>query len=314
MPIETSQNDQVERLQASNETERSIGHITLAPGERLLTNLQAEHRLIQQLLGGGLHSYATEDLRAILRALKGGIPFPVIQVAGFPTRLFRGFNCEDVESVPADVRAYSYCPKEIAVECGRCHPPKSSMFYGALDLSTMLSEVCAGSTRYVRYGVARWKEGARQNDFVTVGQLDQMRRFRTTAFGPSQLDSIVQNVLDQTPAEQRARCLLIDAFFGDLFSRDARRVRDYRSTYFLSEMMLTLATGERRDGIFYPSVAHRGGLNLAIVPESFDECFEWERFEVLEIIEPFAYNLFLQRTVAKSKSISGGKIEWEILG
>ena len=67
-----------------------------------------------------------------------------------------------------------------------------------------------------------------------------------------------------------------------------------------------------QDGFAYPSVGHRGGLNYAISPSSFDTKFRWKKFFAGEIVNFLGFGLYAYKPYAESVSIEeDGTINWK---
>jgi hypothetical protein len=164
------------------------------------------------------------------------------------------------------------------------------MFYGALNPETVLSEILPEVGDRVFLGVAKIRDG-RQCAATVFGEIDQWRRYGATALGGLEPPMEFMSGINELPDDERLRLYLIDAFFADVFSQPASTPRDYKTTSILANAILRKPSSPFQ-ALFYPSVAHRGGFNMAIVPEAFDQSFEWVEFLELEIINYLGYGIY----------------------
>ena len=252
--------------------------------------------MIEQLRGGLIHRCRREELRNIVDALISGVPvmyYPVNQ----EFLLFRGRIENDI--ILNSPGEFSYCPIEYSKSYGRCHKPNTTIFYGANNLNTVLSELSPEIGDTVFVGVAKVKK-SHNIRFTSIGELDYQRRFTTALYGGDHTSQSMYDAMRDINDQMRIRALLVDAFLAEQFSMKASKSNEYKLTSTLIEILLSpnRFAGEPMDGVIYPSVAHRGGNNYVVLPNSFDDKFEWDYFKSIEIVDDIGYGLFTTFEIA----------------
>ena len=264
--------------------------------------------MIQQLNGGAALTWPAQKLRYLIDSLLRGIPYLGYRFEHGSLKVFRGRigDSHNFFSAPSD---FSYVPHNEVKSAGRCHSVGNSIFYGSLNLDTVLSELTPEIGDRVYVGVATVKI-SQLLTLSCIGELDYSRRYDKALIGDQNGFLQLQNLLKSMPPEEHIRNLLVDAFFADIFSKPAYKSRDYKVTNALSDLLLE---SKVLDGFFYPSVAHRGGLNVAIIPERFDGIMKWEHFMAFEINDFMGYGLYGRQQLASATEVVDGVIKWESL-
>jgi len=279
-----------------------------------MQDLQFSLAMIEQLKGGMATRTPYEKLREIIDALLREIPYQGYNI-GSQLRLFRGRikNSQNTLSTPNE---FSYKPKSSSNSFGRCHSPGNTIFYGGSNLDTVLSELTPETGDTVHVGVARVKKNY-QVTLTAIGEIDYIRRYNRALIGNEESIKTVNHLLSKFDDQTRARTLLVDAFFAELFSNPAYKQGDYKITASLAELILE-AKNEKQPSILhgfaYPSVAHRGGMNFVITPEAFDKYFEWDQFMAFKITDYLGFGLYgrLQHATAKETK-KDCEINWELM-
>lgn len=161
-------------------------------------------------------------------------------------------------------------------------------------------------------GAASVAPGEVLNTFE-IGGIDHYRRFGKPYIEDSHALELMQALFQGPNNPRRTRAFLVDAFFADLFGQPAAKPRDRKATCLLTELVLASsdeASEQSADAIAYPSVAHRGGLNFAIKPDSFDGKMQWDEFIVIEIKNYLGFGLYAYDQVATANGIQSGRINW----
>jgi hypothetical protein len=267
--------------------------------------------MIEQLRGGTAQRAPLPQLNVMIDSLLRGVPYLGYEMSsGF--HVFRGRidNAVDRFDTPGE---FSYRPLAISREYGRCHRPGTTIFYGASNLETVLSELAPEVGDRVHVGVARVRK--EQSIWMTaISEIDFVRRYGRPLIGSDNDAKQLQAILRAAGDAERVRMLLVDAFFADLFAQPASKPRDYKATSMLASLLLKARNNDTTrslDGFAYPSVAHRGGLNFAIRPDRFDSVMEWEHFMVFEVTDYLGFGLYGQRQTTKASKVKAGHIEWE---
>ena len=245
-----------------------------------------------------------EEVKCRIDALLRGVPYHGYKPPEF--RLFRGRVSD--ERLLKKPHEFSYPP--LSNQFGRCHAPGSTMFYGALNLDTVLNELAPQQGQLLHVGVAKTKPG-HELCISAIGEIDYVRRYdhaKTTLIGNEEAVKLIKAYLEKSP--EALRTIIVDAFFADAFLAPARQARDYTVTAALSELLLDGANS--LDGFVYPSVSHRGGLNIVLRPERFDAVFCWEQFMAFKVNDYLGFGLYGRTQYAKADAPSSGdgKIEW----
>ena len=247
-----------------------------------------------------------EEVKHRVDALLRGVPYQGYKPPEFG--LFRGrVSDERLLKTPHE---FSYPPR--SNQFGRCHAPGSTMFYGALNLDTVLNELAPQQGQLLQVGVAKTKPG-QELCITAIGEIDYVRRYdkaKTTLIGNEEAVRFIKTYLEKSPEPVALRTIIVDAFFADAFLAPARQARDYTVTAALSELLLD---GKNLlDGFVYPSVAHRGGLNIVLRPERFDALVCWEHFMAFKVTDYLGFGLYGRSQYAKADAPSSGDgtIEW----
>jgi hypothetical protein len=195
---------------------------------------------------------------------------------------------------------------------GRCHSPKASVAYLALSEDIALSEVAAKSGSYVAIATYTPIENF---IVVPIGELDHYRRTGSTYLGMANRHSSQPYVdAEKEDSDRWLMLSLADAFLADVFSTSLSDKSQYLVTAALADYLFNSANWQRSiDGIIYPSVAYRSGLNLAIPSRILDKQFSLSLLEtkIIYLKSHFDYGIYEKQTVAKLKSVSiDGKLEW----
>jgi len=205
-------------------------------------------------------------------------------------------------------------PSECVSTYGRCHVPRSPLFYASFDESTVLAELAPERDSLVYLINCVPNDGALFKTRL-IGEIDYIRRFRRSSV-LSHHHVTTKEILewiDSANDEQDYVRLLTDAFFAEMFSRNAVTQNDYRASSALCSLMLELkGTDEPSDGeaLYYPSVAHRGGMNIALTPKCFHEKARVVSCKVIKVDACFGFGLYKTHVVANGEMDSDGGIQW----
>lgn len=195
---------------------------------------------------------------------------------------------------------------------GRCHRPSTSVFYGANNLDTVLSELSPEIGDRVHIAVARPRKSSRVI-LTAIGEIEHVRRYGRALIGNDESRKIFQTFLDDIKSDAALQMLVLDAFMSELFIRPADRWSDYKATSALSDILFSAKQGDLAvDGFAYPSVAHRGGINFAIPGARFSERMEIYDCMAFEITDYLGFGIYGRTKYATSKAVAeDGTIDWE---
>lgn len=276
-----------------------------------MQNYQFALAMIEQLRGGLAIRTPFKKLTEIMDALLREIPYQAYQL-NQDFYIFRGRIDNSIKSFNK-ANDFSYCPKSKSNYFGRCHSPGNTIFYGANNIDTVLSELTPEIGDTVHVGVAKVKMKSFVN-ITTIGEIDHLRRYNTPMFGPMSSADAINSFFKKYNDQQKLRAWLVDAFFTEIFSKPASKQRDYKITATLSELILEAKDTDKHlslGGFAYPSVAHRGGMNFVIIPEVFDQHFEWKHFMTLKIADYLGFGLYGRtQTLKAEKEDNKQTIAW----
>lgn len=221
-------------------------------------------------------------------------PYLAFQIITFNRlKLFRSrasSYATDIENI----RQISYPPEHRATKTQRCNSVGQQMLYGSSNIETSLLELdlsdgepCALVAEFLL------KESETLN-VLPIGEIDHYRRFdRLRIETPGVLERIV-SLLDGLNHWERLAYQYVDAFLADLMLRTAASEQEKKNLYEVTSRIANAfwSNNPAVDGLLYPSVKHQGGINLAVLPHSFDRAFELERVSLTGPIENLGYGLF----------------------
>lgn len=261
--------------------------------------------LIQRLNGGLERAQSWQETHRLVDLLTEGYPFFGFSVPAsieiFRARIvddgYRFSNVSDLSArAHSDIKAF-----------GRCNRPTKSVFYGGLNLETVLSEISAASGDVVQVLKARMKDEVTIKSTI-VGEIDHARRYGTHSSATSpQFFEWVKSFWSSTDEVNRLRINLVDAFIADRFRQEAKHPFQYRVTSAFSEIIFN----QSFDAFFYPSVGHLGGWNVAMKKEISDSSLVPISTTVHRILDTPGYGVFGHVIEHESASIeSSGEIKY----
>lgn len=268
--------------------------------------------LTEILIGGGQYSLTWEKIRESLDELTNNhlsIRYPMTT----PWTIFRG-RIDNKTELFDNISQLSNRNASDITDYGRCHSPNVSIFYGANNIETVLSELKPdiGDLVHIVRATPKINE---QVILTVIGELDHVRRYDKGIIGDNvdieSLQEIVKNITD----EDNFKKIFIDAFLSELFIKSANQKRDYKATSALSDILFSkqIATNQYEiDSLAYPSVAHRGGINFAIRCSSFVQKMQIDKCLTYKITDYVGYGIYGWHINAESKTIDNeGKINWK---
>ena len=183
------------------------------------------------------------------------------------TSLFRVHIVDQIESLTSAKRLGSP-PLDQAIYSNRMSPAGISMFYGALDLNTAILETFdtdKGSRKKAAYGIFSPVRSLRVLDLTKIPDI------------PSIFDLARHNI--------RPGIMFLHDFLKDFtkrISKDEKPHIEYVPTQVVTEYfrhIFRTATGERLDGIMYPSSKGENQTAVVIFANN-DACVEEEDFSI----------------------------------
>ncbi|MDO6445177.1 RES domain-containing protein [Colwellia sp. 1_MG-2023] len=277
-----------------------------------LKSLRNALSMIEQIKGGRISRSSYEEVQDIVKALIYGMVF-LNRTPSPGLTLYRGRIISDGQLLK-NKSDFSYCPEEKITEFGRCNSPDNTVFYGSNNLDTVLSELKPEIGDIVQVGVAQLKQGS-SFEIAVLGEVDHIRRYERSLLG--QPNMYVEKIFKDFLPNEQSKIYLIDAFCAEMFSLPNNNQKDYFFTCALSNLIFDLPAKEKKgavDGFVYPSVAHRGGINLAIKPKSFDSHFDFSGFMSFKIHDYLGFGLYgrVQEHIGIYNN-KEGVIDWKAL-
>lgn len=262
-----------------------------------------------QVAGGAAkRDKAAREIVTALAYLIFSVPYRV----GESAKLYRGRPVPNHKCCFDRGSAFGPPPIDIAGP-GRANRANAPVFYAAMDTGTVIEEL---RTHFQNPDEIRAfnscevvpKEG-RPAYFLPVGEIDHIRRFGRSILPVDDYQEFVSRVLSLLRHDVRRAAQLADAFFADEFQKpDTGNTEQYVVTGAIADEFYP---DDRLDGILYPSVAHRGGLNVAIKPSSLDEKFEFSRYEAYAVTRYLGYGIAAIRSYATADTLKdNGQVNW----
>lgn len=212
-----------------------------------------------------------------------------------------------------NVRELGLLPKEITKQYGRCHVPNSPVFYAAFDKPTVLAELQPEVNDLVYFLNCVPKMG---ETFRTrlVGEIDHIRRHGVSSiFTHNQQIEDVREWVENATTEADYVSLVSDAFAAELLTQPCPTQNHYKASSALASLMLATEVDDPGAGeaIYYRSVAHRGGMNIALSADCYINKVTPVSCEVVQVLRNFGHGIYKTRTVANCPSIApDGELKW----
>ena len=276
--------------------------------ERFVSTPEGAYDVIALLRGGAATYLPSERVRAYVSALAK--TYGVYQTysslpKSLPLIRARKWQNKEWPRVKADL-AY---PKEPPLY-GRCNRPKCPMLYCSLYEDAALAEIDAQAGDL--FAISTFLLPTNFH-FAPIGELDYFRRTGNTYIG--EMTAEVSKCFEDAKGDKDWEIsALLDAFLAEEFAKDATSQSDYKVTSAFSDILLNdLNPNTPLDGIVYPSVKFRNGLNFAICPQAYESKLKLIEAEthIVEIRKVVGFGLFNLRGVVTLKAIApSGELLW----
>jgi hypothetical protein len=267
--------------------------------------------IIEQIRGGADLRMNWSSLRALIQVLhqrQQAITYGIDEKSNFS--FFRARK-SDADSLFRNISDLSFRDPATVRDFGRCHKPGGSMFYGSFNEDTVFSELSPDVGDRMHLALARLKP-EQSVKVAVIGECDYGRRYgRSLLF--NNLIPPVADLLSNLNEPLNLKRLITDAFYADLFVRRADNSNYYKATSALSDLITSVEQdGDLLiDGLAYPSVGHRGGINVAITPVAFTRALKIEECQVYSITGYLGSGIYKRDLVLRSESIAeNGEIQW----
>lgn len=212
-----------------------------------------------------------------------------------------------IESKPFD-DAYelSYPPKEVA-RVGRLNDRGSPILYASTREETVLHELEANAGDLVQFLGFRVKED-KSIRLAAIGEMFHVYRtgyLKTLGRDP---DNAISQILNSLGHERGRRIVYIDAFLANLLAGPAAKADGYIHTRVIGQIALERS---HADGLFYPSVREGLGMNLAILPEVFDDAVFPVRAHVMRVGQHREFGVIEYDVLQEAANMDdAGRLAW----
>lgn len=202
---------------------------------------------------------------------------------------------------------------------GRCHVPGSPVFYASFNEDTVLSELRPPLGSVVCFLTCVPEPGVAFKTLL-IGEVDYIRRYGRSSV-ISEANPIVAEIRDWirgASTESDYVRLVTDAFAADLFQRRADTEEAYKATSALCALLLELEGIDNQgigEGLYYPSVAHRGGMNIALTRECFESKVRPIACKAVLVQRYYGHGIYKTHTLVEASHIDDdGNIAWAAPG
>lgn len=168
----------------------------------------------------------------------------------------------------ANIQEMLYPPS--TTEYGRANRPGDTVLYASSNIRTVLEEIGAAPGDFVQIvAVFPVSTGTPQSDpkFHMIGEHESTLGGGRSLLGNNRSVQWMEQLLIEQPAYAHD-LFFLDSFLSEAFRRPAVRSHEYRLTAVYAASVM-----QDEGGLIYPSVQARGGINVAIHPQTFDAHF-----------------------------------------
>lgn len=204
---------------------------------------------------------------------------------------------------------------DVTHDYGRCHLPNSPIFYAAFNEDTVLAELKPELYDLVYFLYCRPADGASYKS-VTIGEIDHIRRYGRGSIFTEESPNVqqIKRWLAAAEDEDDYVRIVTDAFLAKFISRVCANQEDYRAVSALSGVLLKHKVDQPgvADAIYYPSVAHLGGINVAISLDTYETGVIPYSCKVVHVQNNLGFGVYKTLIVTESEKInSDGSITWK---
>ena len=199
-------------------------------------------------------------------------------------------------------------------EYGRCQPPGISIFYGAFNEDTVLAELAPEPEDLVY--ITTYQPSSAQIVGAYIGLIDEVRRFgRSRIFERNPIVPQIDEWVKRVSTDSDYVRLATDAFLAEVISRPVEDASEYKAGAALSSLILAMTVNGQSHGVaemlIYPSVAHQGGINVAILPTKAKEILTPTSCRAVGIVRSLGNGIYQTRLLAETRAIEDGRLLWQ---
>lgn len=192
---------------------------------------------------------------------------------------------------------------------GRANDDNLPVWYASLTADTAMEEIRSKSGAMKACNIAQFFVNDKETFRLSlVGEIDHFRRFGTSFLPHPDADIWINRIQAGLRDDVLRAAQLADAFFADEFQKpdSGDRSQYVVTTLIAKELMQNSGV----DGIVYPSVAYRGGLNVAAKLASAKK-LSAVSYTAYDVRRYLGYGMFGVIPYAEAESLqTNGQIAW----
>src|SRR6267142_1858699 len=222
--------------------------------------------LTESLKGANLRRYAPPEIEVSLQKLTDIYPMLAIDRSAHQM-WFRGRLCSSRDGYPSLLDCI-YPRAELLKDFGRANYPGEPACYGGWNWNVVLGELRAGPGQFVQVIAVRPRPGV-NIPHHTLGDYEHITNSGGSLVNSHKMVEVVSRMIQELQQDEHLKIMLIDGFLADQFSHSVAQRYEYKLTAAFAKYVFG-----KKAGLMYPSVEVRGGINIAVPSQMFDEHFE----------------------------------------
>jgi hypothetical protein len=210
------------------------------------------------------------------------------------------------EKIYPSVADLKYPPKN-AARLNRLNEKGVSCFYAAKNIETALAEIDAQEGQIIQVAGYRIlpNSGLR---LALIGEYAHVQKAGYISLSGTDPDRTISRLMNSKPIHEALRYLYIDKFFSNILTDENARNEGYLKSRTLGGIIYSKINV---DGIAFPSVKDKGGFNVAIKPEGFEEKMHNASCLVIEIMRKRKFGVLEYRLIKSAQRIDDdGSFYW----
>lgn len=252
-----------------------------------------------------LESKVGEEVDAELDAILGDYPVLSFEI-GRGSVFWRGRKCSEEGFLQE--KEMSYPPPEHA-SLGRLNDQGAPCLYAATRRSTVFAELGVNVGDYVQLAGFRILADKTVRA-IAVGDYFHVYKtgyLRALGGDPDQATSRLLNSFDP---ERGKRIVYVDAFLGSLLADKEAKTENYALSRLLAGKTFKKSGAE---AMFYPSVQDTIGMNLAVLPNAFDERMHGVCAQLVQITKVRSFGFYEHRVCKEVIGVDdNGRYVWQL--
>lgn len=202
------------------------------------------------------------------------------------------------DEVYPSVEDLEYPPKEFS-GLGRLNDKGSPCFYAAKNIETALIEIGAKEGQLVQLAGFRVLLNCCLR-LALIGEYANVQKTGYISFSGSDPDRTISRIINGMPIHKAMRCIYIDKFYSNILADVNAKSENYFKSRALGAIIHYRISA---DGIAFPSIKDKGGINIAVRPALFDEKMHNVSCLVVKIVRERRYGLLEYKIIKSAKKI-----------